>query len=105
MNQDEFVEVVIAEARQRRYPVENSRNGRQIDFGHKKLHEGHLQALYPDILADGANVSDLIEKVAPGRPCSHRPIKEILASIKRKQIAQPTNPGDSQPAGTRAKNA
>jgi hypothetical protein len=40
-----------------------------------------LDKLYPDILAPGANVPALIEGVAPGRPCTHRPMKEILRNI------------------------
>ena len=65
------------------YWIEPSRNGVQIDFGHKKLHEGHLRALFPDILAKGVNVAKLIETVAPGRPCVHRPMREIIAQIAR----------------------
>ena len=88
MNQDEFVDAVLAEASRGGYKIEGSRNGRQVDFGHKKLHEQHLRALYPEILAHGASVSALIDEVAPGRPCSHRPMKTILAALTRKQIAQ-----------------
>ncbi len=39
MTQDEFVDAIIATAQPQGYTIENSRNGRQIDFGHKKLHE------------------------------------------------------------------
>ena len=88
MNRDEFVDAVLAEASRRGYKIESSRSGRQVDFGHKKLHEGHLRALYPAILAHEGSVSALIDEVAPGRPCSHRPMKEILAAITRTQIAQ-----------------
>jgi len=49
--------------------------------GNKKLHEKHLGDLHPDILTDGANVSALIDGVAPGRPCTHKPMKEIIAKI------------------------
>ena len=82
MNEKQFVDAVVAEAQQQGYAVENSSNGRQIDFEHEKLHEGHLRDLHPDILTPGADISALIEKVAPGRPCSHRPMKEILAAIR-----------------------
>jgi len=79
--EDEFVEAVVAEARRRGYAIEQSRNGPQIDFGHKKLHEAHLRALYPGILTHEADVASLIETVAPGRPCTHEPMKAILAEI------------------------
>ena len=82
MTESEFVTVVLQEAEQQGYEIEDSRNGRQIDFGHKKLHEGHLRTLYPEILEEDAHVPTLVDAVAPGRPCSHRPMREILARIK-----------------------
>ena len=82
MTKNQFVNTVIEEAQKAGYPIETSSNGRQIDFGHKKLHEEHLRDLYPDILADGQDVSALIDRVAPGRPCTHRPMKIIIANIK-----------------------
>ena len=84
MTRDEFVDTVVAEAQQQGYTVSSCRNGRQINFGHKKLHEGHLRSLYPAILGDAVSVSTLIDAVAPGRPCSHRPMREILAVVKNK---------------------
>ena len=77
------VEAVIGIAQQQGHKLEINRNGlRQIDFGHKKLHEGHLERLLPDILAPDADISSLIENVAPGRPCAHRPMKEIIAQLR-----------------------
>jgi hypothetical protein len=81
MTENEFVDATIAVARSHGYKIENSRNGLQIDFGHKKLHEKHLRALYPDVLYEKARISDLIERVAPGRPCSHKPMKMILSRL------------------------
>jgi hypothetical protein len=83
MTEDDFIIKVIGIAQNRGYPVEQSRNGLQIDFGHKKLHEGHLRSLFPDVMREGANISKLIEEIAPGRPCSHRPMKMILAELKK----------------------
>lgn len=83
MTKDEFINAVIAEARRQGYTIEDSRNGRQVDFGNKKLHEGHLGLLYPRILADGADIAALIEEVALGRPCSHKPMRWILAAMKK----------------------
>lgn len=82
MTQDEFIEAIVAKARSQGYSIENSRNGRQIVFGHKKLHEGHLSRLYPEILAECANIPSLIDAVAPGRPCSHKPMKKIVTIVK-----------------------
>lgn len=84
MTKEEFIENVFTQAHTRGYKIEMNRNGRrQIDFGHKKLHEGHLDALYPRILENGVNIGKIIDSVAPGRPCVHRPMKSIIASIIR----------------------
>jgi len=82
MTEDAFVDAVVRQASSLGYRIENSRNGRQIDFGHKKLHEDHLRALFPSILTDAANVAGLIEAVAPGRPCTHEPMREIVSRIR-----------------------
>ena len=55
----------------------------QIDFGNKKLHGNHFRALFPYVLADGANINELIETVAPGRPCAHVPFRKIVQQIRR----------------------
>ena len=82
MTEDEFVDAIVATAQSQGYSIENSQNGRQIDFGYKKLHEGHLRKLYPDILAEGTDIHSQIEAVAPGRPCSHKPMRKIVATVK-----------------------
>jgi hypothetical protein len=77
-----FVNLTVEEAKKRGYLIEEgTQNGRQIDFGNKKLHEGHLRALYPSILQPEANISALIDRVAPGRPCTHKPMREIIYSL------------------------
>ncbi len=76
---NKFVDAIILIARQKGYIIEINRSGlRQIDFGNKKLHEGHLRDLYPDILNRDINLRSLIEKVAPGRGCSVLPMREIM---------------------------
>jgi len=76
-----FVSLAIEEAKKRGFAIdEHTRHGRQIDFGHKKLHEQHLRALFPDILQPDANLSALIEDVAAGRPSTHRPMREMDGS-------------------------
>jgi hypothetical protein len=81
ITENEFIDAVIEEALEMGYSVEASRNGRQIDFGNKKLHEKHLRDLYPTILTDGEDVAAVIDRIAPGRPCTHRPMKDIIAKI------------------------
>ena len=85
MTKDDFIYEVIRVARKKGYKIEtNARNGlEQIDFGSKKLHAGHLEKLYPNILTANTNIPALIEKVAPGRPCSHKPMREIIEQIRR----------------------
>ena len=84
MNEDEFVARVIEVARENGFQIEDSRNGKQIDFGNKKLHENHLGALFDlGILNGTRGVADLIDRVAPGRPCTHKPMKDILDKIRQ----------------------
>ena len=84
MNQQEFNEQVARIAHSNGYKIETNRNGQtQIDFGHKKLHSGHFSQLFPEILVKDANVSKLIEAVAPGRPCTHKPMREIIAQLAK----------------------
>jgi hypothetical protein len=74
-----FTAMVIQIARQLGYRIELSRDGRdQIDFGTKKLHAGHLARLFPDALTTDVDVARLIERVAPGRPCTHPPMRQII---------------------------
>jgi hypothetical protein len=83
MDENEFIKEVIRIATSLDYKIEEKFGTRlvQIDFGNKKLHEGHLRAMFPKILQPGANVARLIEDVAPGRPCAHLPMKKILARL------------------------
>lgn len=79
----EFVAEVVRIAPEMGYKVETTRNGiPQIDFGNKKLHADHLAQLYPKILTPGINVKDVIELVARGRPCTHKPMRMIIARLR-----------------------
>lgn len=85
MTKAEYLNTVFTIGRTMGYGIELNHAGqRQIIFGHKKLYAGHLSAMYPDILADSPNVSKLIDKVAPGRPCAHKPMKEIIRRMADK---------------------
>lgn len=78
MNKEQYLHTVFKIAAEHNHTVEFNRDGdRQIDFGLKKLHEKHLTKLYPAILNADAHLPTLIERVAPGRSCAHRPMREI----------------------------
>ncbi|MEA2008148.1 MAG: hypothetical protein U9O54_03430 [Chloroflexota bacterium] len=81
---DEFQSDVLRIAKDYGYKIENLRGTDipQIDFGHKKLHGNYFRALFPDVLADDSDINKLIEKVAPGRPCTHLPFRKIVKQIK-----------------------
>lgn len=82
MIKKQYLELVFKIAKKHDYTIEINRDGlRQINFGHKKLHEEHLNKLYPDILKDECALPTLIEQVAPGRPCTHRPMREIIKEM------------------------
>lgn len=85
IDKEKFIDEVVRVAGNRGYKVElNARTGQtQIDFGRKKLHVGHLSKLYPSALMPNAIISSLIEKVAPGRPCSHKPMREIIEQLRK----------------------
>jgi hypothetical protein len=84
MNTIQFVNLVVTIARKNGWRIETNRDGlTQINFGNKKLHSRHLEAMFPDILEDGALISEIIQKVAPGRPCTFRPMREIIAELKK----------------------
>ena len=84
LTKSDYLKQVLQVARTQGYKVETSgRSGlEQIDFGNKKLHSEHLEKLYPDILQPDAEIPALIDKVAPGRPCAHKPMREIIQEIK-----------------------
>ncbi len=77
-----FVDSILSASNKRGYTVEMSWNGWQIDFGNKDLHEQYLKNLYPAIIDPKANVAVLIAKIARGRPCTHRPMREVIVDLK-----------------------
>jgi len=89
MNSRDLLGRIFEAAKEDGYRIEVGRSGlRQIDFGHKKLHEDHLRKLLPEVFKDHAHIPALIDAVAPGRPCAHRPMKGIVARIKSSMSVQ-----------------
>jgi len=82
MDEARFVKQVIFLARKSGFKIETSPSGEeQIDFGNKKLTTTHLSKLYPAIVQENADVAKLINSIAPGRPCTHKPMKDIVQKI------------------------
>ncbi|MBC8730029.1 hypothetical protein [Paraburkholderia sp. UCT2] len=89
MEKADFVTAVLDAARNRGFRVERNRDGlNQICFNEKSrksLHQGHLERLFPAILQAGLSKSQmnaLIDGVAPGRPCTHRGMREIVVQLQ-----------------------
>lgn len=86
-SKQDFLADVLQIAGELGYTLETCR-GRgysQIDFGNKKLHADHIQKLYPAVLEPNADIKELIEQVAPGRPCTHAPFSGIVRRIRAKR--------------------
>jgi hypothetical protein len=83
---DSFVKRVFDLARDK-FDIESRRSGMSICFNrrsNKWLNENHLRDLFPEALeptlTDG-QINQLIESVAPGRPCTHVGMRTILRKI------------------------
>jgi len=82
LDKHEFIKLTFRMARKMKFKVETNRNDQeQIDFGNKKLTVSQLESMHPEILMPGADIAKVIEKFAPGRPCAHKPMKEIIESL------------------------
>lgn len=87
MDIHQFINQVVTIAQKKGFRIETNRDGvTQIDFGNKKLHARHLRAMFPRIVENGASISRTIEMVAPGRPCTFKPMKEIIEEIKNQEL-------------------
>ena len=84
---NDFVKEVLKIAEDSGYTIEIGKRNKlqQIDFGNKKLHAEHLEKLYPEILSKDANIATLINNVAPGRPCAHKPMRKIIEQLLNNQ--------------------
>jgi hypothetical protein len=86
MNKTQFVRLVVTIAHEHGWRIETNKSGlTQIDFGNKKLHTGHLEAMFPEILEHGLSIPAVIDRVAPGRPCTHKPMRLIIAEVKKRE--------------------
>ena len=85
--QEDFIEDVFRIAEEMGYKIETTRGKDylQIDFGNKKLHSEHIKELFPEALQSDVSIPRLIESVAPGRPCTHRPFREIVERIREER--------------------
>jgi len=84
MEKHEFVRAVFAHAQFLGYTCRLNRKGiQQIDFKNKSLHQEHIEQLYPAALWKDSDIKNLIEAVAPGRPCTHKPMREIIQAIRQ----------------------
>ncbi|AMR66724.1 hypothetical protein A0T30_10280 [Aquipseudomonas alcaligenes] len=87
MDENEFVEAVFRLAAEQGLKVEERRPGRSVCFkqtSNKWLSEQHLRQLFPAILESdlsSAKINQLIEQVAPGRPCTHVGMRQIVARL------------------------
>ena len=89
MEKDEFVAAVFEAATQDGLKIDVDRKGRKrIWFNpnsRKYLDEERIAALHPAILQPGigsGEMNRLIESVAPGRPCTHVGMREIVERIR-----------------------
>ena len=80
----QFVEDLLTAARQAGFTIStNRRNGEpEIDFGMKRIRAGQVGELWPAVVAPGADVGALIDKVAPGRPSIHEPMRKLIAQLR-----------------------
>ncbi|MDR8087841.1 hypothetical protein KPB05_10245 [Burkholderia gladioli] len=88
MTKNEFRSRVFELARERRLAVDAMRDGKQriwFNLKSKKfLHVDHIDALFELLRKPGlgrATIRAEIERVAPGRPCTHRGMHEIYEQL------------------------
>ena len=86
----EFIKLVFEIAEKHGHRIE-MKNGEKYQIAfvnskgniHKKLHLGHITQLFElGITSEGVDIYKVIENVAPKRPCTHKPFKEIIKTIK-----------------------
>ncbi|WP_060036937.1 hypothetical protein [Burkholderia sp. MSMB1078WGS] len=90
MTRAEFRTLVFEIARAKCLRVDEMRDGKaRIWFNEKSqkfLHADHIDDLYDRLRHPNLSMHDIniaIENAAPGRPCTHRGMREIYAQIHR----------------------
>jgi hypothetical protein len=91
IDQKTFVDQTLRIAKELGHLIERNKDGlRQIGFrktgrakAYKTLHEGHLRDLYPALLQQAADFYVEIERVAPGRPGTVVPMRDIVAQLPK----------------------
>lgn len=90
MTKAEFRTLVFEIARAQRLRVDAMKDGKaRIWFNEKSqkfLHADHIDSLYDRLRHPNLSPRDInaaIESVAPGRPCTHRGMRDIYAQIHR----------------------
>ena len=87
MTEDEFIQRCFEIAEAHGLTVAERKPGKSICFNPKSnkwLDETHLRALFPAVLEPDLpipTVNGMIEKVAPGRPCTHVGFRKILSQL------------------------
>lgn len=90
MTKAEFRTLVFQIARAKRLRVDEMKDGKErIWFNEKSqkfLHAGHIDALFDRLRHPNLSPHDInleIQGVAPGRPCTHKGMREIYEQIHR----------------------
>lgn len=89
MNRGEFIAAVLSGAAARGLSITSGHGGRMtICFNQKSnkcLHTDHLGRLFDLGYANPervrASLNSLVKQVAPGRSCTHRGLREIVAAL------------------------
>jgi hypothetical protein len=79
-----FIDVFFTHLDTKQYSTYQNRNGqRAADFGHKQLHEGHLETLYQWALSHNGELSTAdFAALVPGRPCASVPFFETCTRAR-----------------------
>jgi len=94
MNVEEYENKFFETAKRMGYEIEICKGGpfrgeRQIDFGNKKLHAGHIRKLYPLVKESGSVItSGDFEKLIRGRPCAVPYFNEINKEIFKEKTSE-----------------
>lgn len=96
MNKEEFADAAFRIARKRDLDIDQGRDGRmRIWFNPKSkkyLWRDQIEALHPLLLQKDltkGQVSARIQEIAPGKPCTHKGMREIAEEIRAEIANRP----------------